>query len=172
MTLISREIFCEPTSTEAALRKVAWPPCNFEVGYEPSSCEQVPSGTQIISMWWRYWKSKIFYLQIWIPAWVWPSSIFNIFDKGYRCVLAAKAEDQQCLQPVFAKSDQQFRAGETLYSGCVAVVRSGNERAVNRCKMSWFLKRGTKDQSWDHSVLADVWLAWGFQVNLMYDKCL
>jgi hypothetical protein len=100
------------------------------------------------------------------------SGFLNIFDKGYRCVIKAKAEGQQCLQPVFAKSDEQFRAGETLYSGCVAVVRSGNERAVNRCKMSWFLKRGTTDQSWDHAVLADEWLGWGFQVNFMYDKCL
>jgi hypothetical protein len=104
-----------------------------------------------------------------------PSSILaflNVFDKGYRCVLEAKAEGQQCLQPVFARSDEQFRAGETLYSGCVAVVRSGNERAVKRCKLSWFLKRGTRDQGWDHSVVADVWLAWGFQVNFMYDKFL
>ena len=29
----------------------------------------------------------------------------------------------------------------TLHTACVAVIRSGNERAVQRCKMSWFNKR-------------------------------
>ena len=29
----------------------------------------------------------------------------------------------------------------TLHTACVAVIRSGNEGAVQRCKMSWFNKR-------------------------------
>ena len=36
------------------------------------------------------------------------------------------------MQPTFAQSDKQFTDRATLYSAAVAVVRSGNERAVNR----------------------------------------
>ena len=66
----------------------------------------------------------------------------NVFDKGYQCVLEAKNHGGQfCLQPAFAESERQFKSDAVLYSGAVAVVRSGNERAVNRCKMSWFEER-------------------------------
>ena len=96
----------------------------------------------------------------------------NIFDKGYQCVLAALSHGQDCLQPTFAESEKQFKDNSTLYSGAVAVVRSGNERAVKRCKMSWFLKRGAVDQMWNIDLLCDVWDAWTFQVNFMYKKFL
>jgi hypothetical protein len=96
----------------------------------------------------------------------------NVLDKGYRSVLDSLMCGQKCLQPAFAKSDEQFRRGETLHSGCVAVVRSGNERSVKRSKISWLVKRGCVDQIWDLSTLADVWLVWGFQVNFMYDMIL
>ena len=29
---------------------------------------------------------------------------------------------------------------------CVAVIRSGNKQAVNRCKVSWFINNGKKYQ--------------------------
>lgn len=96
----------------------------------------------------------------------------NIFDKGYQCTLMASEYGQTCLQPAFAEFEKQFAANTTLYSGAVAVVRSGNERAVKRCKMSWVLKRGAKEQMWDVDFLCDAWDAWTFQVNFMYEKFL
>ena len=54
----------------------------------------------------------------------------NILDKGYRITLSTNKEGQSCLQPIFAKSDEQFTRDQMLHSACVAVVRSGNERAV------------------------------------------
>ena len=74
----------------------------------------------------------------------------NVFDKGFRCTTAARnAGGQKVLQPTFARSDEQFTRSETLHSAAVAVVRSGNERAVNRIKYSWFLRRGRSLQTWD-----------------------
>lgn len=70
----------------------------------------------------------------------------NVFDKGYQCLLDALLHGQSCLQPAFAESEKQFKDNAVLHSGAVAVVRSGNERAVNRCKMSRFLKRGSREQ--------------------------
>ena len=52
------------------------------------------------------------------------------------------ARGQNCLQPEFAKSDEHFRRrDQTLHSACVAVIRSGNERAVKMAKNSWLIKR-------------------------------
>ena len=65
-----------------------------------------------------------------------------------------------------------LRRDQTLHSACVAVIRSGNEHAVKMAKLSWLIKRGCVDQLWDLNMLADVWLAWGFQVNYMYDTIL
>ena len=97
----------------------------------------------------------------------------NVFDKGFRCTIAAKnAGNQKVLQPTFAKSDEQFTRSETLHSAAVAVVRSGNERAVNRVKCSWFIRRGRSLQTWDVGLVDDVLLVWSFQVNFMCDKFL
>ena len=93
-----------------------------------------------------------------------------MFDKGYRSVLDARAFGQRCLQPDFAQSDSKFSGKETLHSACIAVIRSGNERAVKMAKMSWFLKRGGMVQGWPLDLLDDMWLAWGFQVNFMYNS--
>jgi len=101
-----------------------------------------------------------------------PLSFLNILDKGYRSVLEALNHGQRCMQPAYADSDRQFRRDETLHSACVAVVRSGNERAVKQAKLSWLVKRGCIDQGWELSFVADIWLAWGFQVNFMYDTVL
>ena len=99
-------------------------------------------------------------------------SFVNILDNDYRAVLEARIHGQKCLQPVFAESNRQFRRDETLHSASVAVVRSANERSVKRTKLSWLVKRGCIDQNWDLSMLADIWLVWGFQIIFMYDTVL
>ena len=92
---------------------------------------------------------------------------FNIFDKGCHLLLEALKHDQQCWQPSRSKDGKQFGREKVLHTGCVAVVRSGNERGVKRCKLSWFLKRGCVDQLWDIDFLCDVWEAFTFRVNFM-----
>ena len=59
-----------------------------------------------------------------------PESGLNVLDKGYRSILAAQLCGQQCFQPDFAQSDKKFSGERTLHSAAVAVVCSGNERAV------------------------------------------
>ena len=44
------------------------------------------------------------------------------------------------IQPMFSRSDRKFTGKETILSGSVASDRSGNERAVNRAKLSNVLK--------------------------------
>jgi hypothetical protein len=104
-----------------------------------------------------------------------PSSekpFLNIFDKGYHMLLEASKYGQLCCQPDRSKGDEQFGMKKLLRSASVAVVRSGNERAVKRCKMSWFLKRGCYDQLWEIDLICDVWEAFTFRVNFMYDSYL
>jgi len=96
----------------------------------------------------------------------------NILDKGYRCVQAAwRAGEQLLLQPFFARSDRKFSSREVLLSGAVASDRSGNERAVNCLKSSGMIARGIH-QTQDLSRFADVWKAYGFQCNFMYNPVL
>ena len=92
----------------------------------------------------------------------------NVLDKGYRSCLAAQKEGQQCMQPNFAQSDMRFNSNQTLNSAAVAVVRSGNERAVRVVKRSWFVRRGGSLGFLDLSLINDVWMAWGFRVNFIY----
>jgi hypothetical protein len=66
----------------------------------------------------------------------------NVLDKGYRSTLAAQLQGQHFFQLAFAKCDRKFRGEMTLHSAAVAVVRSGNERAVKQVKMSWAIKKG------------------------------
>ena len=96
----------------------------------------------------------------------------NLEDKGFRNAIDAAQAGQTVLQPIFSKGDKQFNRNEVLHTAAVAVIRSGNERAVGRCKMSWFVKRGCSEAIWDVPMLCDVWEAWTFQVNFMYDKYL
>jgi hypothetical protein len=97
-------------------------------------------------------------------------AFLNIFDRGYHMLLRTLRHGQMCCQP--DQADDTFGGDKVLRTGCVAVVRSGNERAVNRSKMSWFLKRGSADQLWDIDLLCDVWEAFTFRVNFMYEKFL
>ena len=64
------------------------------------------------------------------------TGFITIFDKGYRMSLLAAKQGQTCLQPCFAKSNQQFKRDQLLHSACVAHVRFGNERAVKIAKTS------------------------------------
>ena len=96
----------------------------------------------------------------------------NIFDKGYRVNLPAwRVGRQQVIQPNFARSDRKFNANETIRSANIATDRSGNERAVDRCKLSGYIKRGIH-QTMKPSTMDNVWLAWSFQTNFMYKPIL
>jgi len=94
----------------------------------------------------------------------------NIVDKGYRINLPAwRAGRQTVLQPIFSKSDRMFTGTETAVSGSIASDRSGNERAVKYSKISSVLKRGLQQQG-SPAMMADIWLAWTFQVNFMFER--
>jgi len=99
-------------------------------------------------------------------------SFVIVLDKGYRITLDAKDCLQLVLQPVFASSDQQFTSNNLLLSAGVAVIRSGNERGVRYMKHSWIVSRGIKHGNFDLAVVDDLWMAWGFQVNFMYETLL
>ena len=95
-----------------------------------------------------------------------------VLDKGYRITALARQYNQNCRQPIFAKSDEQFQRNDLLLSAGVAVNRSGNERGVKYMKHSWIVRRGIKHGNFDLATVDDVWLAWGFQVNFMYKTVL
>ena len=95
-----------------------------------------------------------------------------LFDKGFDNSHDALMEEQTCIQPKYSKGEVQFKRDDTLHTACVAVIRSGNERAVQRCKMSWFIKRGCAYSVWETSLVCDIWEAWAFQMNFMYGKVL
>ena len=90
-----------------------------------------------------------------------------ILDKGYRITqIAYKHGEQLVLQPDLRRSDRAFTRLETIGSACIATHRSGNERQVNRSKLSEEVRRGLA-QNGDFVRLDDAWLAWNFRVNFM-----
>jgi hypothetical protein len=95
----------------------------------------------------------------------------NVYDKGYRVILDFVRHGKQlCWQPVCARSDRRYGTFSTLLTAVVAYTRSGNERSVKHVKHSWLIVRGCgTGQSFDLDFVADMWLAWGFQINFMYD---
>jgi hypothetical protein len=96
----------------------------------------------------------------------------NIVDKRYCCIMAAwRVGKQLFLQPAFAGSDRKFNTREVNRSSTVASDRSGNERAVNVAKRADVLKRGLRPNE-SPEVIADAWLAWGFQATFMYKPVL
>ena len=96
----------------------------------------------------------------------------NIVDKGYRINLPAwRAGRQMVIQPMFSRSDRKFTGKETILSGSVASDRSGNERAVNRAKLSNVLKRGLQKAGCPRRI-NDIWFAWSFQSNFMFKSVL
>ena len=84
---------------------------------------------------------------------------------------AWRAGKQLFLQPAFVRSDRKFNTREVNRSSTVASDRSGNERAVNVAKRAGVLKRGLRPNE-SPEVIADAWLAWGFQANFMYKPVL
>ena len=95
-----------------------------------------------------------------------------LLDKGYRIVRDAfRFGGQICIQPMFAESDSTFTSNEMLYSASVAADRSGNERAVNRAKLSGAVKRGLYPRT-SPIRLNKIWEAWSFQTNFMYAPML
>ena len=96
----------------------------------------------------------------------------NMVDKGYQINLPAwQAGRQLVYQPIFAKSNRKFTGRETIKSAKIATHRSGNERAVNRCKMSGYIKCGLQPHG-KSFLLDDAWLAWSFQTNFMFKAVL
>ena len=66
-----------------------------------------------------------------------------MFRQRLSCDRAAiSAGGQLVLQPAFATSDRKFNTQEIVSSAAIAADCSGNERAMKRCKMSGYLKRG------------------------------
>lgn len=65
-----------------------------------------------------------------------------VLDKGYRITMLANKFGQSCVQPIFARSDTQLKNNnDMLQSASVAVIRSGNERAIKLLKHSWIIQR-------------------------------
>lgn len=94
----------------------------------------------------------------------------NILDRGYRLSAhALRCGNQTVRQPVFKNKDRRFTGNETLRSASCASVRSGNERAVRKAKLSGFIKKGLVPSE-NPKRLDNVWLAWGFMVNFMYES--
>merc|ERR1711935_1002502 len=58
----------------------------------------------------------------------------NVFYKGFRNALDAAMEEQTCIEPRYSKGGGQFKREDTLHLACVAVIRSRNERVVQRQK--------------------------------------
>ena len=94
-------------------------------------------------------------------------AFLNIFDKGYHILLESKRNGQRCIQP--DKVDNLSSGESVLRTACVAVTRSGNERAVKRSKISWFVNVGMKLKLGDVDLLCDIWEAWTFRANFMYE---
>ena len=94
----------------------------------------------------------------------------NIFDKGYRVLLDAQKCNQFCWQPAFLKSDERYGSYAVLRTASVAYTRSGNERSVKHLKHSWTISKGFKEfPNINLDIVADLWLARGFQINFMYE---
>ena len=95
-----------------------------------------------------------------------------VLDKGYRARATNwRHGEQLTAQPIFGKSDKQFKGSETKYSASLASDRGANERGVNVSKRSDIIKRGFKP-GMDPAMFDDVWLCWGFMANFMYKQVL
>ena len=96
----------------------------------------------------------------------------HVLDKGYQVTRFNWAHGKQrTVQPVFGRSNQKFKGEDTLFSGMVASLRSGNERWILVCKRPGFIKEGFKP-GMSPVVFDDVWLGWGFQANFMYKPAM
>ena len=84
---------------------------------------------------------------------------------------AWKEENKILKYPVFSKSDKTFTGEETILSASIAADRSGNKRAVTRSKESGYLQF-VLDPAANFELMDDVYLAWNFQVNFMFEVVL
>ena len=93
-------------------------------------------------------------------------------DKGCRCGLKARRTGKQKIhQPTFKRLDKLFSANDTIESKHTAINISDSKHAVNNEKHSGYVQQGlTKTSS--VSRINDIWMAWGFQVNFMYQPVL
>ena len=92
-----------------------------------------------------------------------------MLDKGYRIILAAwKTGNQLVLQPDFKSSDRKFSQKQVISSAVIAEDRSANERSVRLVKKCNFLDKGIYGKV-SMKRMDNVWLAWGFQTNFMYE---
>ena len=93
----------------------------------------------------------------------------NMLDKGYRCTEGVfRNGEQLVLQPIFARSDERFSLYDTITSASVATDRSGNEQAVRLSRQSGYIKRGIKGHTCPIRT-DNVWLAWSFLYNFMFE---
>jgi len=83
-----------------------------------------------------------------------PIPFTNGLDKGYRAKMAAWRNGKQI-------------AIQTIYAGCVAHNRSGNERGVNVCKRSGLFQRGFR-QGMCPKRMQNAWRTWSYRANFMY----
>ena len=96
----------------------------------------------------------------------------NGLDKGYRAKMAAwKNGKQIAIQPPYAKSDKRFTGRQTIYAGCIAHDRAGNERGVNVSKHSSLFQSGFK-AGMSPIRFQKAWRTWAFQTNFMYKLVL
>ncbi len=57
-----------------------------------------------------------------------------------------------------------------IYSAGVATVSSSNDPSFDQVKLSWLTGTGGSDQvNINLALLSNIWLAWGFLVNFIYD---
>ena len=85
--------------------------------------------------------------------------------------IGQKLVKQLTAQPVFGKSDQQFKGLDTLFSASIAADRGGNERGVNVAKRPGYIKKGFLP-GMNARMFNDVWLCWSFQANFMCSSVL
>jgi len=135
--------------------------CNYVVGQWLGSCVWRITDSSYIK------QTKIFETQQSVASHDITSSqpFPNLFDCGYHVILDAHQHGgQHCVQPSFSWHNKNFETKNVLYSAAVAMVRSGNERAVKQVKTSW-KHECTFQATLSLDMLANIWIAWGFQVN-------
>ena len=96
----------------------------------------------------------------------------NLLDRGFKRKMASwKSGRQVALQPPSAKSDRRFTGRQTIFAGSVAHDKGRNERAVRVCKRCGLAKRGFLP-GMCATRLNNVWRAFGFRANFMYEPVL
>jgi len=67
--------------------------------------------------------------------------------------------------------DSLEQEASVIYSAAMATTNSRNKQVVCQIKHAWLIRWGYGFQTgWGVDMLCDIWLAWGFQVNFMYES--